>query len=161
MGILSAGLVPIGTSDGKMESSRAVLSFDPHNVEGLTATARDIGDKVHRGLPRYSSETGGWQLGDLDLDEYLARYRDQKLVLIIAAAEQLDPAIVVRAAHAHHPPPARRPLLARPSPGRRHNRRAPRGRRLAGGRVRGEERAADRGGAGLHTLDAVELGCDG
>ena len=38
-----------------------------------------------RGPLRYPSETGGWQLGDLDLSEYLCRYRDCQLTLIIAA----------------------------------------------------------------------------
>jgi hypothetical protein len=31
-----------------------------------------------------SHESGGWQLGDLDLSEYPDRYRDQRLMRIIA-----------------------------------------------------------------------------
>jgi hypothetical protein len=33
-------------------------------------------------------DTGGWQLGDLDLSESLDRYRDQRVVLIIAPMEE-------------------------------------------------------------------------
>lgn len=36
-----------------------------------------------RGALRYPSESGGWQLGDLDLSEYLDENRDQELVVII------------------------------------------------------------------------------
>jgi hypothetical protein len=32
---------------------------------------------------RYPSDTGGWQLGDIDLEEYLDRYRDQQVVVNI------------------------------------------------------------------------------
>jgi hypothetical protein len=39
----------------------------------------------------YASETGGWQLGELDLSEYLDPYRDQRLVLIIAPMGQSAP----------------------------------------------------------------------
>jgi hypothetical protein len=40
---------------------------------------------------RYPSDTGGWQLGDLDLSEYLDRCRDQRLVLIIAPIGDAEP----------------------------------------------------------------------
>jgi hypothetical protein len=36
--------------------------------------------------------SGRWQLGDLDLSEYLDRYRDQRLVLIIAPIGEAEPA---------------------------------------------------------------------
>ena len=35
---------------------------------------------------RHQDETGGWQLGDVDLGEHLEKYRDRKVVLIIASA---------------------------------------------------------------------------
>jgi hypothetical protein len=44
-----------------------------------------------RGDLRYPSETGDWQLGNLDLGEYLDRYRDQRLVLIIAPVGEAEP----------------------------------------------------------------------
>jgi len=68
-----------------------LMTVDPANAEELTVIAGEVGAEVLRGGLRYPSETGGWQLGDLDLDEYLARYRDQKLVLIIAPLGQADP----------------------------------------------------------------------
>jgi hypothetical protein len=40
-----------------------------------------------QGALRYPSDSGGWQLGDLGLSEYLDRYRDQRLVLLIAPAK--------------------------------------------------------------------------
>ena len=49
------------------------------------------GADVLEGDLRYSSETSGWQLGDLDLSEYLDRYQDQRLVLIIAPVGQSEP----------------------------------------------------------------------
>ena len=39
-----------------------------------------------RGALRYPSESGGWQLGDSDLSEYLAKYRDHEVVVILASA---------------------------------------------------------------------------
>jgi len=32
----------------------------------------------------YPNETGGWQIGNTDLSEYLDQYRDQKVVVIVA-----------------------------------------------------------------------------
>jgi rubrerythrin len=46
---------------------------------------------VLEGTLRYHSDTGGWQLDDLDLSEYLDRYRDQRLVLIIAPIGEAEP----------------------------------------------------------------------
>lgn len=67
------------------------MSVVSANAEELATIACEVDADVHHGVLRYPSETGGWQLGDLDLDEYLARYRDQKLVLIIAPVGQADP----------------------------------------------------------------------
>lgn len=60
------------------------MAIDPANAQELTIIAHEIGADVLQGALRYPSESGGWQLGDLDLSEYLDRYRDQRLVLIIA-----------------------------------------------------------------------------
>jgi hypothetical protein len=48
----------------------------PANVAELAGIAGETGAEVLRGPLRYPSETGGWQLGDLDLSEYLSKYRD-------------------------------------------------------------------------------------
>jgi len=62
------------------------------NATELAYIAREIGADVLSGIVRYPSETGGWQLGDLNLSEYLDRYRDQRLVLIIAPIGEAEPA---------------------------------------------------------------------
>ena len=58
----------------------------PANAEELATIAQETGAEVLRGALRYPSESGGWQLGDLDLSEYLDKYRDQELTVIIASA---------------------------------------------------------------------------
>ena len=60
------------------------MSVDPANSEELGAIAGEVGADVLQGMLRYPSETGSWQLGDIDLGEYLERYRGKRLVLIIA-----------------------------------------------------------------------------
>jgi len=60
------------------------MTIDPGNAEELAAIAGELGADVLSGTLRDPSDTGGWQLGDLDLSEYLDRYRDRRLVLIIA-----------------------------------------------------------------------------
>ena len=67
------------------------MTVDPANAEELGVIAQEVGAVVLAGHLRYPSETGGRQLGDLDLDEYPARFRDQRLVLIIAPVSQADP----------------------------------------------------------------------
>jgi hypothetical protein len=52
--------------------------------------AEEVGAEVLRGPLRYPSESGGWQLGDLDLSEYLSKYRDCELVLVIAATGEAE-----------------------------------------------------------------------
>jgi hypothetical protein len=48
------------------------------------------GADVLDGDLRYPSETGWWQLGDLDLSEYLDRHRSQRLVVIIAPVGEAE-----------------------------------------------------------------------
>jgi hypothetical protein len=66
------------------------MPIDPANASELKEIAAEIGAEVLEGALRYPSETGGWQLGELDLSEYLDRYRNQRLVIIIAPAGQAD-----------------------------------------------------------------------
>jgi hypothetical protein len=58
--------------------------IDPANACQLAAVAHEVGADVLEGALRYPSDTGGWQLGDLDLNEYLDRCRNRVLVLSIA-----------------------------------------------------------------------------
>ena len=55
------------------------------NAEELATIAQETGAELLRGALRYPSESGGWQLGDLDLSEHLDKYRDQEVVVIIGS----------------------------------------------------------------------------
>ena len=57
----------------------------PANAEELATIAQETGAEVLRGALRYPSESGGWQLGGLDLSEHLEQYRDQELIVIIGS----------------------------------------------------------------------------
>ena len=67
----------------------------PANANELTRFGAETGAGVLRGPLTYPSETGGLQLGDLDLSEYLIRYRDCEVTLIIAATgkAEVQPAV--------------------------------------------------------------------
>ena len=67
----------------------------PANVEEVANVAREVGAEVLRGPLTYPSETGGLQLGDLDLSEYLHKYRDCEITLIIAATGEAEEKPVV------------------------------------------------------------------
>ena len=67
----------------------------PANVEEVANVAREVGAEVLRGPLTYPSETGGLQLGDLDLSEYLHKYRDCEITLIIAATGEAQEKPVV------------------------------------------------------------------
>ena len=71
------------------------MSVDPANSRELALIAEEIGAVVIDGVLRYPSETGGWQLGGVDLGEFLAQYRDQQVVLIIAPVGPADPEVVL------------------------------------------------------------------
>ena len=60
------------------------MNDDQSNAQELANIAREAGADVLQGDLRYPSDSDGWQLGDLDLSEYLDQYRDQQLVVIIA-----------------------------------------------------------------------------
>jgi hypothetical protein len=76
--------------EGVLEQEQAVTKVHPANAEELTTIAEEIGAEVLRGGLRYPSESGGWQLGDLDLSEHLAKYRDHELVVIVAATGRAE-----------------------------------------------------------------------
>ena len=60
------------------------MPVDPANARELAQIAGEIGADVLSGDLRYPSDTGGWQLGEQDLSEYLDRCRNQRMVIIIA-----------------------------------------------------------------------------
>lgn len=62
----------------------------PANVDELAQIATEIGAEVLRGPLTYPSETGGLQLGDLDLSEWLHKYRDCEVTIIIAATGEAE-----------------------------------------------------------------------
>ena len=57
----------------------------PANANELANIAQETGAEALRGALRYPSDSGGWQLGDVDLSEHLEKYRDRDVVLIIAS----------------------------------------------------------------------------
>jgi hypothetical protein len=44
---------------------------------------------VFRGALHYPSESGGWQLGHVDLSEHLDKYHNREVVLIIVSGARL------------------------------------------------------------------------
>ena len=74
---------------------QAVTDLYPANAEELGNTAQEAGAEVLRGPLRYPGESGGWQLGDLDLSEHLDKYRDRNLVVIIGSVGKAEEEQVV------------------------------------------------------------------
>ena len=64
---------------------QTVDDLHPANAEAIAEFAEETGAEVLRGALRYPSESGGWQLGDIDLSEYLAKYRDRELVVTVSS----------------------------------------------------------------------------
>ena len=69
---------------GVVQAYSRVTYLHPANAEELANIAEETGAEVLRGRLRYPSKSGGWQLGDIDLSEHLAKYRDRSLTVIIA-----------------------------------------------------------------------------
>jgi hypothetical protein len=51
------------------------MGVHPANANELAKIAGEVGADVLKGDLSYSSDTGGWQHGEVDLGEYLERYR--------------------------------------------------------------------------------------
>jgi hypothetical protein len=64
------------------------MSINPANATELATIACEVGAEVVEGDLRYQS--GSWQLGDLDLGEYLDRYRDQRLTVILVPLGEVE-----------------------------------------------------------------------
>ncbi len=60
------------------------MDVDPANANELAQIGREVGADVLEGVLSYPSDTGSWQLNDIDLGEYLDQYRGKQVVLIIA-----------------------------------------------------------------------------
>jgi hypothetical protein len=71
------------------------MLIDPANGRELAQIAQEVGAVAIDGALRYPSETGSWQIGDVDLGEFLAQYRDHQVVLIIAPLGPADPDAVL------------------------------------------------------------------
>jgi hypothetical protein len=69
-----------------LDLEQAVTDLHPANAEAIAEFAEETGAEVLRGALRYPSDSGGWQLGDLDLSEHLAKYHNRELVVVIASA---------------------------------------------------------------------------
>ncbi|GAB4532930.1 MAG: hypothetical protein Kow0063_14170 [Anaerolineae bacterium] len=59
------------------------MVIEAENAGHLAKVARETGADVLEGTLRYPSRTGGWQLGNVDLGDYLSRYRDQRLMVVL------------------------------------------------------------------------------
>jgi hypothetical protein len=58
----------------------------------LATIAREVGAEVVEGNLRHPSDS--WQLGDVDLGEYLDRYRDQRLILVFVPLGEAETELV-------------------------------------------------------------------
>ena len=61
---------------------------DKSNAKELANIAREIGAEVIEGRLSYSSETGGYQLGQVDLSQHLDHYREKSLIIIVAPIDK-------------------------------------------------------------------------
>jgi hypothetical protein len=74
----------------KQQQQQAADDLHPANVEALADFARETGAEVLRGPLRYPSESGGWQLGDVDLSQHLGKYRGRDVTVIIASVGETE-----------------------------------------------------------------------
>ena len=51
---------------------------------------QEVGADVIEGKLSYPSETGAWQLGEIDIGEYLGKHRGKRLMLIIAPIDEAE-----------------------------------------------------------------------
>ena len=66
------------------------MYIDSAKASQLATIAREAGAEVLEGNLRYPSSSGGWQLGSVDLHNYLGRHRDQRLMLILVPAGKAE-----------------------------------------------------------------------
>ena len=68
---------------------RGLEPVHPANAEAIAEFAEETGAEVLRGALHYPSESGDWQLGDIDFGEHLAKYRDQQAVVVVSIAQNM------------------------------------------------------------------------
>lgn len=73
-----------------IQCQQEVTALQPANAEELANIAEETVAEVLHSALRYPSATGGWQPGDIDFREYLDKYRDHELVVIIASVGEVD-----------------------------------------------------------------------
>jgi rubrerythrin len=66
------------------KESYTMAPLESAKASELAAIARELGAEVLEGDLRHSSRSENWQLGDVDLAVYLDRYRDQRLMVVVA-----------------------------------------------------------------------------
>jgi hypothetical protein len=76
---------------------QTALHLHPTNAEAIAEFAEETGAEVLRGALRYPSDSGGWQLGDIDFSEHLAKYRDHGLVKTTASGPEIRNWVLNRA----------------------------------------------------------------
>jgi len=79
----------------QQQGQQATTDLHPANAEALATIATETGAEVLRGALHYPGESGNWQLGDVDLDEHLSKYRDRNVVVIIASMSKTGKSQVV------------------------------------------------------------------
>ena len=62
----------------------------------LPAIAEETGADVLRGPLRYASYSGGWQLGNIDFNEYMDKYCDHEIVVIVASVGKRNLSSIMR-----------------------------------------------------------------
>ena len=66
-------------------------SYRKANVRELTSAAYELDSGVIEGRLHRSAEDGRWMLDDVKLNEWLAKYTNQEIVLIVASLEDERP----------------------------------------------------------------------
>ena len=61
----------------------------PANAEAIAEFSDETGAEVLRGTPSYPSDSGGWQLGEIDFSEHPAKYRGHDVVIVIASVGEV------------------------------------------------------------------------
>ena len=57
------------------------------NALELAKIAEEVGAEVLQGKLTYPSDTGNWRLGEVDLSEWLARFRGKHIILTLAEVD--------------------------------------------------------------------------
>jgi hypothetical protein len=62
----------------------------PANAKAIAELAEETSAEVLRGALRHPSESGGWQLGDIDVSEHLGKGQDGDLAVTISSGPELE-----------------------------------------------------------------------